>query len=188
MIDATLKFLTAMLNEELRTRFAAASDLVALESVARDPGAGGEETANRLVLTLVNIEREGTAGNTGRVYREEGGVARRAPQPLNINLIFLLSANFPDQYADGLRVLSAGIGAFQARPLFTPQSDPTLPEGIERLSVEWRDLDLQSIHNLWTVLGGTYLPSAVYKARMLVVEDGFVGTDVSRITSTAVET
>jgi hypothetical protein len=188
MIDATLTFLTAMLNEDLRTRFAAASDLAVLENVAREGGAGGEETTNRLVLTLVNIEREGTAANTGQIYRRADGETRRAPQPLNINLIFLLSANFPDQYADGLRVLSAGIGTFQGQPVFTPQSHPTLPEGIERLSVEWRDLDLQSIHNLWTVLGGSYLPSAVYKARMLVVEDGFVGIDVRPITSVAVDT
>lgn len=188
MIDATLKFLTATLNEDLRTRFAAASDLAVLDNVGRDIGAGGEETTNRLVLTLVNIEREGVAANTGQIYRRDGGETRRAPQPLNINLIFLLSARFPDLYSDGLKVLSAGIGAFQSQPVFTPQTHPTLPEGIERLSVEWRDLDLQAIHNLWTVLGGTYLPSAVYKARMLIVEDGFVGTDVSPITSTSVET
>jgi len=188
MIDATLAFLTTMLNESLRTRFSADADLAVLDRVGGELSGAGEETTNRLLLTLVNIEREGTAANTARIYRGEGAEMQRAPQPLNINLIFLLSANFPDRYRDGLRVLSAGIGAFQSRPVFTPQDAPLLPEGIERLSVEWRDLDLQSIHNLWTVLGGTYLPSAVYKARMLVVEDGFVGTDVPLITSTSVET
>jgi hypothetical protein len=187
MIDQTLSFLTGELNAYLRARFTAPGDLAALASVVREPGATADETTNKLLITLVNIEKEGTANNTSKRYRTEGGDTRRVPQPLNLNLVFLLSSHFPESYDTGLKVLSAGIGFFQANPLHTPQSSPEMPDGIERLSVEWRDLDLQSIHNLWTVLGGRYQPSAVYKARMLIVEDGFVGTDVSIITGTSVE-
>lgn len=188
MIDQTLTFITAELNAYLRARFTSRDDLAALANVARNPGESGEEAANKLLITLINIEREGAASNTSKRYSHEGGETRRVPQPLNLNLIFLLSTNFPETYSDGLKVLSAGIGFFQSRPLHTPQSSPDLPQGIERLAVEWRDLDLQAIHNLWTVLGGRYQPSAVYIARMLIVEDGFGGTDVPLITSTSVET
>lgn len=188
MINQTLTFLTAELNAYLRTRFTTPDDLAALANVARTPGETSEEAANKLLVTLVNIEREGTANNTSKRYSSQEGETRRVPQPLNLNLVFLLSSNFADTYSDGLKVLSAGIGFFQSRPLHTPQSSPDLPEGIERLSVEWRDLDLQAIHNLWTVLGGRYQPSAVYIARMLIIEDGFAGTDVSLITSTSVDT
>ena len=184
MIDRTLAFLTDALNAYLRTRFPSSAELSVLGTVAREPGVSGEDIRNRLVVTLVNIEREPTAGNARPSLRMGADSARRVPQPLNLNLILLLSANFPENYADSLKVLSAAIAFFQSHPLHTRQSSPGLPEGLDRLSVEWRDLDLEAIHNLWSVLGGNYMPSAVFKARMLVVDQDFIGTDVSIITST----
>lgn len=187
MIDQTLAFLTQELNSYLRARFDSDDDIARLASIGPAASSDPEDSKNRILVTLVNIEREGTASNTAQVYRNAGAEMQRAPQPLNLNLIFLVCANFVDNYRDGLRLLSAAIGFFQSHPLFTAQSSPELPRGIDRLSVEWRDLDLQSIHNLWSVFGAQYLPSAVYKARMLIIEDALVGTDVPIITGTTVE-
>ncbi|MEM9139282.1 MAG: DUF4255 domain-containing protein [Pseudomonadota bacterium] len=187
MIDLTLKFLLAELNTHLRTRFSGSDDLAVLEQISRDPGNPGEKIENRLVLTLINIEREPIAANTARIHRQVGDDILKVPQPLNLNLILMLASHFPENYSDSLKVLSAAIGFFQSHPLFTRQSSPGLPDPISRLSVEWHDLDLQAIHNLWTVLGGQYVPSAVYKARMLVLDEDLAGVEVPVITGAQVE-
>lgn len=187
MIDQTLAFLTQELNAYLRARFDSDDDIARLACIGPTANIDPEDSQNRILVTLINIEREGTASNTGQIYRNAGAEMQRAPQPLNLNLIFLVSANFAENYRDGLRLLSSSIGFFQSHPLFTAQSCPDLPTGIDRLSVEWRDLDLQAIHNLWSVFGARYLPSAVYKARMLIIEDALVGADVPIITGTTVE-
>ena len=187
MIDQTMKFLLGELNRYLGARYPTSADLAVLEDIVQDTGIGGEETENKLVLTLVNIEREAAAANTAQMYRRTDTGAKRIPQPLNLNLVFMVAANFPENYQDSLKVLSSGIAFFQSSPVFTQQSNPALPDELDKLSVEWCELDLQASHNLWTVLGGRYRPSAIYRARMLIVDDAFIGADVPIITSTDVE-
>lgn len=187
MIDKTMAFLLGELNAYLAARFPASANLAVLDDIVQETGTGGEDIENKLVVTLVNIEREPIAANTAKMYRQTGDVAKRIPQPLNLNLVFMIAANFPENYPDSLKVLSAAIAFFQSAPLFTPQANPQLPDALERLSVEWRELDLQASHNLWTVLGGRYRPSVVYKARMLIVDDAFIGADVPIITGADVE-
>ncbi|MFK8016021.1 MAG: DUF4255 domain-containing protein [Gammaproteobacteria bacterium] len=103
-------------------------------------------------------------------------------QPLNINLTLLLSANYEKNYAGGLKMLSLVMRYLQAHPLFTRQNAPALPVPLERLAVEWHDLNLESLNNLWSVMGGSYRPSVVYKLRMLVIEDDWLGDDLPVIT------
>ena len=187
MIDQTMAFLLGELNNYLGARFPDSPNLAVLEDIVQNSGTGAEEIENKLVVTLVNVEREPIAANTAKMYRQTGDVAKRIPQPLNLNLVFMIAANFPENYTDSLKVLSSAIAFFQAMPLFTAQSNPNFPDALERLSVEWRELDLQASHNLWTVLGGRYRPSVVYKARMLIIDDAFIGADVPIITATDVE-
>lgn len=163
MIDSALSFLVEQLNSHLRGRFSAANPLAALSSL-HDPSA----EAGKITLTLANIEEERTAANAAQTIKGKGEFP--GPAPLNLNLFFLLSANFPDNYVEGLRVLSAAMGYFHATPLYTAQSHPTMPGGLERLSVELQTLDLQSLADLWSNFGGRYRPSAYYRLRMVVTD------------------
>ncbi|MFZ5964779.1 DUF4255 domain-containing protein [Thalassococcus sp. BH17M4-6] len=187
MIDTTMEFLVRALNAYLRQRLSAEEDLARLASPAPLQGGSTEEIEDKLLITLVNLEREGIARNASQTTRPQGDGYVRVPQPLNINLIFMASARFQDKYATGLKVLGNVVGFFQANPLFTPQSHPELPPHLQRLSVEWREMDLQAMHNLWSAMGSNYMPSAVYKARMLVVEDYLTGPEVTDITGIATE-
>ena len=186
MIDSALNFLKSELEVHLKSRFRDAKTLTALGSM-EETASAGKDTKDRLVLSLLNIEREGVAGNTSNVYTQTETGARRSPQALNINLVFLVAANFPDNYQLSLSVLSEAIGFFQANPVFVRGRDSTLPKNLDRLRVQWQDLDLQSNHNIWTALGGNYMPSVVYKAGMLIVDDPLAGFDVGIITGTDVE-
>ncbi len=179
-------FLQEELEGYLGPRFPDASALTALGST-QEGTVAGKETRDRLILTLVNIEREGIAANTGQTHHATEAGARRAPQSLNLNLVFMIAANFPDNYKVSLAVLSQAVAFFQANPVFAQGRHPRLPEGIERLRLQWQDLDLQAIHNVWSALGGKYMPSVVYKAGMLTLADPLAGADVRIITGTDVE-
>ena len=188
MIDKALQFVAEMLNRALATRHPADDAHVVLGTTATtepDPRLG--EIRDKLVLSLINIERESVAANLAQPYRSEGGGLARARQPLNVNLVVLLAANFPGSYSTGLQMLSSAMSVLQAHPLFTRQGAADLPAPLERITVEWCNLNIETVHNLWSVLGGRYLPSAAYKVRMLVFEDAWLGDSAPIISGIEVE-
>ena len=185
MIDTTLTFLLDQLNQHLSSRFPAPAQHAVIGRIGVS-GTAAQDLTNKMVLTLINVEREGIAANTSKQFSVRDDTTTRVSQPLNINLVFLVAANFDDDYKDGLKILSAVIDFFQAHPLFLSQTTPDMPDTLERISVEWSDMDLQATHNLWTVLGGSYLPSVAYKARMIVVEDAWTRGETPIITGTQV--
>jgi hypothetical protein len=80
----------------------------------------------------------------------------------------LFAANFPENnYREGLRFLSAVIYFFQGQHTFNPQNTPSLPPEVEKITVEIINLEFAVLSNIWSMLGGKYLPSIVYKFRML---------------------
>lgn len=170
MIYETLAFLRDTLNLALTRRFATSQDWVMLSALTQADGTAPPALKNRLCLSLINIERDPTASGTSpRVQKEGGEMVARAPL-LALNLDVLVSAHFEDAYGDGLKLLSGAIDCFQGKPHYRAGADPGLPADMSKLSIEWVDLTLQEIFNIWTVLGGHYVPSALYKVRMLPVQ------------------
>jgi hypothetical protein len=49
----------------------------------------------------------------------------------------------------------------------TPAASPGLPDGIEKLTIEFVNLNFQEVNNLWTVRGSLYLPSFLLKLRTI---------------------
>lgn len=187
MIDKTMQFLLDELNGYLKQRYPGETELAVLSGIAVADGSTSDKIANKIVMTLINIERESIASNSSARYRADGDAMARITPPLNINLLILISANFENNYSDNLKILSSVLRFFQAHPIFTRQTAAGLPDALERLTVEWTDMDLQSIYNLWSVLGGRYMPSVVYKARMLIINDAWIADDVPVITGTSVD-
>ena len=187
MIDKTLTFLLDELNAFLFNRFGDDRAHAVLSAVVKQDGTVPEETANKIVLTLINVEREAAASSTAPQYRRENDNVARVSPPLNINLLLLVSASFDANYAESFKLLSATLGFFQSNPVFTPQSAPAFPAELERLSFHWVDMDLQAINNLWSVLGSHYLPSVVYKARLLTIQDAWIKDVTPPITGTGVK-
>ena len=79
---------------------------------------------------------------------------------MHLNLYLQVSANFAAaNYPESLRFLSAALEFFFERPVFSAS-------GVASLSVEMVNLTIQDLHNLWSISGGKYLPSVLYKLRM----------------------
>jgi hypothetical protein len=184
MLDTTLVFLRDQLNGQLGSRSPGGEPYVVLASLCNLDGTVPNVIENKLVLSVVNVERDttGTSGGS-RLSAQNVGFAQ-SQLPLNLNLYLLISASFGNNYEQALKMLSAVLGYFQAKPVFTAHSANTFPRGLEKLTMEIVNLDTQGINNLWSNIGGKYLPSVLYKVRMLTVDQGWITEQVGRIAAT----
>jgi hypothetical protein len=92
--------------------------------------------------------------------------------PIYLNLDILFAANYTDYYTS-LLLISNVIKFFQFQNVFTPLNSPNLPPGIEELIFDLKTLSLQDLNNLWGILGSKYIPSVVYKMRLIIISDDF---------------
>lgn len=182
MIHTCLSFLTNELNEYLKVRTGSPTvDRVFLTSVATE--GGGVVIPDKSVgVSLINIEED-------RVYKDQkstvinsfGNVERLNPE-IKLNLYILISANFQnasqedssDDYVEGLKQLSFIISFFQAKNVFTPENSPKLAEydpNLKKLVIELYSYSFEQLYNFWSVVGTKYLPSVLYKIRMLTFQE-----------------
>lgn len=121
-------------------------------------------------VSLVNLEEERLLNRTAPVYRDSdaGRVAQQPPLSLYLHLLF--TSQF-DVYTEALKHLSHTLRFFQSHGAFTRETTPGMDPGIESLSLELVSLDYERLNHLWGVLGGCYLPSALYKVRAVRLEE-----------------
>ncbi|MCK6436739.1 Pvc16 family protein [Rivihabitans pingtungensis] len=165
MLDVTLQFLQQQLNAALQQQLASAQPLARLASLVQPDGQPTAGLGNCLVMSLLNVERESAAPMLPPGYSP----AQAAPS-LHLNLDMLCTA-LCARYEDALRLLSLTLGFFQAQPLFTADM-PGFPPGLGKLSVELRSLDLNTMNNLWGMLGAKHQPAVVFRVRMLSLHSG----------------
>ncbi len=175
MINAAISHLAAQLNQYFRTRYQQVEDLVVVSNLVELDGNVVAQANNKLVLMLVNIEKDSLPHRSGNHPSGE----RRGPDnrmhvysaPLHLNLYLMMAANFGGaNYAEALKYISAAISFFQATPVFDAIKSPDLPRGIEKLILDIENLKIQDLNNLWSLLGGKYLPSVFYKVRMVTLD------------------
>lgn len=126
-----------------------------------------------IVISLINVQEETALRNMPNV-RRTGARTEYVEPPVHLNLYVLFAFDFA-KYDTGLAHLSKTIELFQSRRWFSAENsvpaNPFPPE-LEKLCFEMVSLGFEELNNLWSVLGGTYLPSAVYKVRLISVEGG----------------
>jgi hypothetical protein len=170
MIDKTFAFILDELNGFLNSRFPSNEPHAVLSHLVNQDGTVPVQVEKKVVLSLVNVEREAAAPASGMQARAGGGYARISPS-LNLNVYLLVSASFGNNYGEALKFLSAALIFFQGRPVYSPQSSHRFPKELEKIAFELVTLDFHALNNLWSMQGGKYLPSALYKTRMLTVQD-----------------
>ena len=189
MIDRAMGFVVETLNGFLEDRHISDEPIAELSGLTTMDGDPPKDINNKIVMTVLNIEREAAAISSSPMpmrQTNEGGYVR-TPQDLALNIYVMVSASFDDRYRDGLRVLSGTLGFFQSNPIITPASHPNLPNGIQQLTFKMVNLDLQTLGHVWGVLGGRYMPSALYKIRLVTIDDAWAAELVPEITGVAVD-
>ena len=143
---------------------------VNLSNVAKPDGAIAIPQES-LGLSLVNIEEERVlksqkAFETG----PDGRVSHLNPE-IKLNLYLLISANF-SIYSTALDFLSRAIGFFQGKQVFNHDNTPALPQSVEKLLVELYTLNFEQQNHLWGALGAKYIPSVMYRVRLIAIQEG----------------
>ena len=73
---------------------------------------------------------------------------------------------------EALKYLSAVIGFFHAKPVFNSNNSPELGDKeIQKLIFDLYHQDSNAKNNLWSTLGAKYMPSIMYKVRLLTMTD-----------------
>lgn len=127
---------------------------------------------NTIALSLLNIEQELSIRDAtikkevidGKVYKQDPAVY------INLQIIFI--SNFQNDYVTELNYITKVIEFFQQKSSFTPENTKGLGAlKIEDLNFKLNTLELDEQHNIWSMLGTTYMPSVVYKVSMLTIQE-----------------
>lgn len=184
MIDSALKFLTDEINAYLVLKNEPASAIspeIVLTNVAAEDG-NWAIPPKTLGLSLINIEEERVFKEQQTAFRNLNGDIEHYNPNLKLNLYILISANFAagdaggtanssGVYSEGLKQLSYVISFFQGKYVFTPDNSPSLPAELNKLVVELYSYSFEQQYNFWSVVGAKYLPSVLYKVRMVVYQE-----------------
>lgn len=173
MINETLKFLLDEVNQFLSLKLGVNTDpRVVLGNVtkAMDTDSGGTNSlSNKGILSLVNVEEDRLARQQENVVRSENGVIYKSP-PIYLNLYVIFAIN-RTEYSESLKWLAFIIQFFQYQKVFTPLSHPALDPKIQKIVLDLHSMSFEQINHMWSILGGKYLPSVLYKIRQITVDE-----------------
>lgn len=181
MIDSTINQLASLLNQYLKRTFDLSEDIVVVSNILEQDGSIVPSINNKVVMFLVNIQKNSEAY---RCNQGAAGMIRSITSypPVYLNLYVMIAANFGgNNYPEALKFVSNTIAFFQRRPVFDRQNTPELDRSIEKLVLDIESLNFNDLSNLWSVLSGKYLPSVLYKVRMVAIDTGDVKGLVSMV-------
>lgn len=173
MIDAAIGHVASELNQHIRRSYALNEDMVVISNLLEQDGSVSVHVNNKLVLFLVNIEKDTTPHSPRRAASPTTERNIVSTEPLYLNLYLMVASNFSGgNYNEGLKFISTAISFFQRQPVLDRYSSPALDHRIERLMFDIENLSMQDLSSMWGMLSGKYLPSVLYKIRMVTFDAG----------------
>lgn len=170
MLDVAVAFLADEFNAYLLRRTGSLTLGKIIPGPLMDDAGKLAITKGSVGFALINIEED-------RVSRAQlpervlvnGREITLAPE-LRLNLTLLAAADLSD-YGMTLKALSQVMTFFQSHPVFTPGDYPGLDARIDQLSVEMLSVSHETLNQIWACLGAKYLPSVLYRVRVVVLQD-----------------
>ena len=179
MIYAAVNQITLELNQFLKRSFARSEDMVVVSNLLEQDGSLAAHIENKIVAFLVNIEKETMAGALPQARAIGGNRSVLGNAPLHLNLYLMFAAYFSgSNYPEALKSISATMRFFQMNPVLDHQNTPDLDRRIDRLVIDVENLDIQQLSNLWGVLSTRYIPSMLYKVRMVTIDADAVKSEL----------
>lgn len=163
MIHQVLSVVVSELNAYLKRAVADPEDRIILSQLVDQSGGLAFSGSNHVICTLTAIEQD-----RSNINQKMPRAILKNP-PLYINLYVLFSAHFPGNYGEALKFVSLIIAYFQGKQVFTLQNTPGLPEGVDKLSIEFNNLNQHEQNQLWSAIGAKLMPSISMKVRMLAI-------------------
>ena len=124
-----------------------------------------------ITLMMVNLEENRTnrPPDMWNVKTLSGSRTKVHP-PAMLDLYMLAVSNYSD-YISALENLGLVVRYFQSHRLFDHQTAPELSEDVERLFVELIPMSFEKQNEVWNSLRTHYLPSALFKVSLFVIQD-----------------
>jgi hypothetical protein len=169
MIHQSLQFTNKLLGQFLKNRFGLNEDKTVLNYLIEPSGTLPKENQNKVVLSLINIEKETNQPFYIRNQKLENGSYSNFNPTEKYNIDLLISSNF-DDYNESLKFLDAIIVFFQINNYLDASSSSSLPNGLNRLEFEYEKISYHQMHSLWTAMAAKYQPSIIYKMKLIKVQ------------------
>ena len=186
MIHNLLPVIGQELNEFLKSRFAIDEDRLVLSNLVNQDGTLALEGLNKVVCSLVNIEEETTLKSTGGPAIAGDGYIHKGPD-IHLNLTVIYSAFFSGKnYTEALKFLSGIIYFFQSKPAFDPNNTPGLSDNIQKACFDVVSLSYHDLNSVFSMLGAKYMPSVLYRVRMLTFSTDNIEDTIPAITGLGV--
>ena len=145
------------------------TDLGNISEIINDPN--NNSTGANIIISLINIEENRISKDPNNYIRKDGGIILKNPAVhLYLTLLFT-SVRREGAYGMALLDLQSVIGVFQKKSVFDHNNTPALDANIEKLILDMVSLNLQQLHEIWSVLGGRYFPSVAYRMRMVSIDN-----------------
>lgn len=160
MIHQILSYYTQLLQDYLFPFFPKAEGCAAVGFI----GNSSEPKPNKLVVSLLSLERDAMHRSSSSSNAENGSFHGRMPV-LYMNMNVMFASIFEEKrYSESLSVLSSTLLFLQSHTVFSYL-------GVN-YTVEVVSLSSQELNNVWSALGGQYYPSVVCKIRRLTFDAG----------------
>ena len=170
MIFASIEHLAIRLNQHLKSKFELNEDIVIVSNLAENSGGIEANTDNKIVIFLASLEKDTMPQRQSQSQYSPNGRSLITNKPLYLNLSIVLAANFTGaNYQESLKFISHVILFFQQNPVFDHHNSPDLDSKIEKLILDIENIPRQDLNSLWGMFGAKYLPSVVYKVRMVTM-------------------
>lgn len=134
-------------------------------------------TYSKVIMSVINLEEERLA-RSPNLYNKTSlssdyNRLNNAHKYFSLKLLFsAVSSN--ERYTEALQRLERVIECFQDKHIY---EIPLSNQEDHRVVFELENQDLNQQNQLWSIMGGVYFPSVVYKVRMIPIqsteEDGF---------------
>lgn len=170
MLHLAADFLTRELNAWLLARTGTSFGAAQLTSVVTDAGKWAIPD-DQIGVALVNVEEERALRSQLPQAQYIDGRQVIVEPEIKLNLHLLFAAQFK-RYDQALRQLSLVLTFFQSHPVFTRERYPGLDARIEKLAVDLISLSFEQLNQLWAFVGAKQLPSAVYRVRLVALQEG----------------
>ena len=184
MIDKALIFIRDVLNQELKLSLELEDEPVVVSSLINPDGSPAASAENKIVISIINLEHETAVKSRQDYYREasDTGFGQVRP-PVYLNVYLLISANYDSgNYLEANKRLSKVISTFQGHSYYTKQAYPSMQKPLEKLTFELYNLPINELSHIWSGIGAKYVPSVIYKVRMLNLQEDRIDKEIPGIT------
>lgn len=181
VIDSALIMLVSELNNYFLAGSGGTEKVIAANLLSQN-GALTSGVNGKVVLSLVNIEEDRLSRSLNNYRQLPNGQVEKINPEVKINLYLLFTAcpvsdTAGTMFTDSLENLSRVIGFFQTKHFFDHQNTPSMDSRIEKIVMETYSLTFEQQNHLWGAMGAKYMPSMMYKARVVRIQEEEVVSD-----------